>query len=199
MSSQKSANRVFATKHHPLSVRPPTCLSSTRGPYPASSVVHHSFTSRSSPGRVTRPSTETTGGSTSRRGERNALRLSNVDHHYPAKSEPISDVAVHDDGGNFGRFARTGIMDDYRERLPGLSGIPLSAWQKVLSAFSEDKTETQINRAVVQPSRGYQNKEGDPKGVEAAKNLLTRVFALWNRPPCPSSSPPCGRWRRCFC
>jgi hypothetical protein len=114
-------------------------------------------------------------------GERNALRLSPVSHFYPTKSGPISDVAVHDDGGNFGRFARTGIMDEYRERLfqEQLSGIPLSAWQKFLSAFSEDKTETQINRAVDQAvAEAARLKKPVPEGVEAAKDLLTRVLAL---------------------
>ena len=116
-----------------------------------------------------------------RRHEKCPAAFNYVDHHYPAKSEPISDVAVHDDGGNFGRFARTGIMDDYRERLfrEELSGIPLSAWQKFLSAFSEDKTETQINRAVDQAiAEAAKAKKPMPEGVEAAKNLLTRVLAL---------------------
>ncbi|MBV9850116.1 MAG: hypothetical protein JO250_10625 [Armatimonadetes bacterium] len=114
-------------------------------------------------------------------GARNALRLSTVDHYYPAKSEPISDVAVHDDGGNFGRFARTGIMDEYRERLfrEELSGIPLSAWQKFLSAFSEDKTEAQINRAIDQAiAEAAKTAKPVSEGAEAAKNLLSRVLAL---------------------
>ena len=114
-------------------------------------------------------------------GPRNALRLSTVNHFYPTKSEPISDVAVHDDGGNFGRFARTGIMDEYREHLfrEELSGIPLSAWQKFLSAFSEDKTETQINRAIDQAvSDVAKARRSAPEGVEAVKSLLTRVLAL---------------------
>jgi hypothetical protein len=114
-------------------------------------------------------------------GEKNAVRLSSVNQFYPTKSQPISDVALHDDGGNFGRFARTGIMDEYREQLfqEQLSGIPLSAWQKFLSAFSEDKTEAQINRAVDQAiTEASKVKKPMPEGVEAAKNLLTRVLAL---------------------
>lgn len=114
-------------------------------------------------------------------GEKNALRLSSVDQFYPTKSQPISDVALHDDGGNFGRFARTGIMDDYRDTLfqEQLSGIPLSAWQKFLSAFSEDKTEAQIGRAVDQAiAHAAKMKKPTPEGVEAAKDLLTRVLTL---------------------
>ena len=33
--------------------------------------------------------------------------------HYPLKKDKISDQAVHDSGGNFGRLARYGVMKDY--------------------------------------------------------------------------------------
>ncbi len=110
-----------------------------------------------------------------------ALRLSSASHFYPTKSEPISDVAVNDDGGNFGRFARTGIMDEYKEQLfrEELSGIPLSAWLKFLSAFSENKTELQISRAVDRAvAEAAKVKLPLTAGTQAAKDLLTRVLAL---------------------
>jgi hypothetical protein len=113
-------------------------------------------------------------------GPRNVLKLSEVDHFYPVKAEPISDVAVYDDGGNFGRFARTGLMDAYRERLfeEQLSGIPLSAWQKFLSAFSEDKTEAQVDRAVGHAvSEAAKLKRSTPEVLEAARSILARVVA----------------------
>ena len=72
-------------------------------------------------------------------------------------------------------------MDEYRERLfqETLSGIPLSAWQKFLSAFSEDKTEAQISRAGDQAvAEAARRKKPVPEGVEAAKDLLARVLAL---------------------
>ena len=77
--------------------------------------------------------------------------------------------------------SRTGIMDEYRERLfqEQLSGIPLSAWQKFLSAFSEDKTEVQINRAVDQAiAEAARVRKPVTEGVEAAKDLMTRVLVL---------------------
>ena len=72
-------------------------------------------------------------------------------------------------------------MDGYREQLfrEELSGIPLSAWQKFLSAFSEDKTEAQINRAVDQAiAEASKAKRPATEGTEAAKSLLVRVLAL---------------------
>lgn len=49
---------------------------------------------------------------------------------YPKKSNPISDRAANDAGGNFGRLARYGIMGEYvreMKQMP-LRGIPVSAW-----------------------------------------------------------------------
>jgi len=60
---------------------------------------------------------------------------------YPQKSDLISDDAQHDSGNNFGRYARTGVMDDYiAQRFAELlSGIPLRAWQRFLKIFSEGR------------------------------------------------------------
>lgn len=80
----------------------------------------------------------------------NEINLSSITHFYPTKSEPISDMPQSDNGGNFGRFARTGLMDDYMTTLfrEALSGIPLAAWQKFLSLFSEDRTLEEVMHAL---------------------------------------------------
>jgi len=62
---------------------------------------------------------------------------STVNHTYPTKAEPIADVPKYDNGGNFGRYARTKAMDEYmvevfRQRL---AGIPLSGWLNFLKKF----------------------------------------------------------------
>jgi hypothetical protein len=69
------------------------------------------------------------------------IELSSVTDHYPTKSQKIADVPKGDKS-NFGRFARVRIMDEYRSELfrEQLLGIPLSAWQKFLSIFSEEQT-----------------------------------------------------------
>lgn len=68
----------------------------------------------------------------------NEIAVSAVTHHYPVKIDKISDVAKQDSGGNFGRFARTGLMDEYMKTVfrEDLAGIPLEAWQQFLSRFS---------------------------------------------------------------
>ena len=58
---------------------------------------------------------------------------------YPAKSDPVTDRPARDGGGNFGRLARTGIMDEYIAemlRLP-LSGIPAKSWIDFLKQFEQ--------------------------------------------------------------
>lgn len=80
----------------------------------------------------------------------NSITLSTVTTYYPAKSDMISDRPASDRGGNFGRFARTGVMDDYIAGLfeDKLAGIPLWAWQKFLSLFTESQTIQDISRGL---------------------------------------------------
>ncbi len=49
---------------------------------------------------------------------------------YPVKSDSIRDIPDSDTGGNFGRIARSGLMDDYLEAVKGrpLCGIEVRHW-----------------------------------------------------------------------
>jgi hypothetical protein len=59
---------------------------------------------------------------------------------YPKKTDPISDRAVSDGGGNFGRMARYGVMDSYVPELKTthLCGIPASAWLSFFKAHEDE-------------------------------------------------------------
>ena len=63
--------------------------------------------------------------------------LSAIKDHYPTKSDQISDKPEDDSGGNFGRVARSKIMDTYIAEImtERLLGIPLGEWQKFLKRF----------------------------------------------------------------
>lgn len=56
---------------------------------------------------------------------------------YPAKIDTIADVPAEDQS-NFGRIARTGVMDQYMADVfaDNLMGIPIKDWQRFLSAAS---------------------------------------------------------------
>jgi hypothetical protein len=89
------------------------------------------------------------------------IKLSISSSYYPVKSEKISDEAIEDGGGNFGRFARTGLMSKYINRLfqEEMSGIPLNAWQRFLSIFSESWSEEKVDRVLDQIASQYSRRE----------------------------------------
>lgn len=76
--------------------------------------------------------------------------LSTVSQFYPTKSDMISDRPASDSGGNFGRFARTGVMDKYMSGLfdERLVGIPLSSWQRFLAIFTESGSPNEVDSAL---------------------------------------------------
>ena len=62
---------------------------------------------------------------------------------YPLKSDPISDKAISDSGGNFGRLARYGIMKEYVDEMLGvdLRGVPVRDWLNFLTKHAEKKSD----------------------------------------------------------
>lgn len=76
------------------------------------------------------------------------IKLSEVNHYYPSKNEKIIDEPKNDRGKNFGRLARAGILESYKNKLfsQQLSGIPLDAWQRFFKIFAEGKSEEAVNR-----------------------------------------------------
>lgn len=69
---------------------------------------------------------------------------------YPVKSDQIVDVPASDRGGNFGRFARTGIMDTYLNEIRSrmLAGIQIEHWLQFLKVFQEQRTDDEIRAAL---------------------------------------------------
>ncbi|MHB1643064.1 MAG: hypothetical protein ACYCS8_10420 [Acidithiobacillus sp.] len=60
---------------------------------------------------------------------------------YPAvKTDQCSDRAVDDGGGNFGRIARYGLLDDFVKSTEkqDVSGIPVRAWLTFFRIFSDN-------------------------------------------------------------
>jgi hypothetical protein len=69
---------------------------------------------------------------------------------YPSKADPISDKPRGDSGGNFGRLARTGMMDAYMSKLNDvpLCGIKTMFWREFLKAFQDSTTDAQARTAL---------------------------------------------------
>ena len=68
---------------------------------------------------------------------------------YPKKSEATTDAPKSDKGGNFGRIARSGMMDEYLERMRVqlVCGIKAIHWLEFFKIFHQDATDAQIQAA----------------------------------------------------
>ena len=69
-------------------------------------------------------------------------------HPYPNKADEVADTPVADRGGNFGRLARTRIMDDFlRASLrTSVAGIAAEHWIKFFRIYSEPRNDAKIDQ-----------------------------------------------------
>lgn len=109
--------------------------------------------------------------------------LSAIDEYYPDARAAISDAPTQDQGSNFGRFARTGLMDEYMSKLfsGSLSGIPLGAWQRFLKIFSENKTEEEKLRSLETGIRAIVRDHTYPAesvSERTAQRILDRIVEI---------------------
>ena len=101
---------------------------------------------------------------------------------YPQKSDKISDKPVFDGGNNFGRFARTGIMDSYLEiaKRESLCGIGAEHWLSFFKIFQEVRDEESI-KAELRKLRTLvtgPDQEGEPDLIDALEKILSGVDTL---------------------
>ena len=87
---------------------------------------------------------------------------------YPSKSDHILDRPAADAGGNFGRLARTGLMDAYVQKLNNvpLCGIKPIYWQDFLRAFQEGTADADARTAL---QRLRERVEKEPRGDASAR------------------------------
>lgn len=71
-------------------------------------------------------------------------------HPYPDAGSQYTDKAAYDKGGNFGRIARIGIMDEFTAQSleTPLAGIAARHWIDFLKLFSEGQTSDQITQGI---------------------------------------------------
>ena len=101
---------------------------------------------------------------------------------YPNESDRILDRPVADGGGNFGRLARTGMMDAYMKKLDDLQlcGIKTIYWREFLEMFQEGTTDDQA-RTALERLRQRVQKAGDVPQARVHSTLaiiseLERLF-----------------------
>jgi len=109
---------------------------------------------------------------------------------YPAvKTDQCSDRAEDDGGGNFGRVARYGLLDDFVKSTANqeLSGIPIHAWLKFFKIFSDSAgTLDAIDSAIERTLRHWKNV--DKREKETLIAVLERIIATLKRDDSQTSS-----------
>jgi hypothetical protein len=110
------------------------------------------------------------------------IKISEVSEYFPSKAQAIGDEPVSDRGGNFGRFARTNLMDTFMDALfaEDLAGIPLDAWQRFLKMFGEqtplEKIDAELDRMASHVTRG--RRAAPALTVKQVRERLHEIVAL---------------------
>lgn len=105
---------------------------------------------------------------------------SSFPHPYPSKTDEILDKAEEDAGRNFGRVARTGLMDGFCEAAGEslLSGIPARYWRKFFKTFTEtataDTIEALLDRFAEDIGRTWNADDPDHENVTRILRQLAR-------------------------
>jgi hypothetical protein len=111
---------------------------------------------------------------------------------YPNKKDRISDRAVHDGGNNFGRLFRTGLMNDFVEKMNDtpILGIPARYWQMFFKVIEEAKMERHVDLAIQRLKDGL--KKGSPlvtdDEIDGLLMKLQRVYFDMIAPPTGSAA-----------
>lgn len=104
---------------------------------------------------------------------------------YPSKSDQISDHARYDSGGNFGRLARSGLMDDYLAKLSDVSlcGIRAIYWRDFLKTFQESTSEQQARTSLERLRRRiHESYSVDSPRAAAALAIVAELERLLDAP-----------------
>jgi hypothetical protein len=99
---------------------------------------------------------------------------------YPAKSDQIADRPASDAGGNFGRLARTGIMDEYMHKLDEISlcGVKAEFWRQFLKSFQESTTDAQARAALERLRKRVATSGVASARAESALRILLELETL---------------------
>ena len=107
-------------------------------------------------------------------------------HPYPSSKQEASDEAEDDKGGNFGRIARAGILDEYINSLKEQDylGIKIMHWIAFFKAIAETRADVEIDRKL-SSLRAQIQSERSPSQLEQTQleqtflEILDRLEGLW--------------------
>jgi len=104
-------------------------------------------------------------------------------HPYPSSKQEASDQAKDDKGGNFGRIARAGILDEYIASIKGQEylGIKIVHWIAFFKAISETRTDAEIEKRLLSLKKQIQSEETPSQLQQAFLEILDRLEELWEQ------------------
>lgn len=107
-------------------------------------------------------------------GEDCSIRVPTDVSPYPVKSDAIADKPSDDQGGNFGRLARYGLIDRYMEQKNAelIAGIPAVYWREFFKMFSESHTADKVERRMKTLAKRIAK---DPKSQKDASDVLSHL------------------------
>jgi len=109
-----------------------------------------------------------------------AVRLATGVTPYPRKSDRICDEPASDTGGNFGRFARTGIMDAYLEeaRRELVRGIEAKHWLAFFKAFQDNAPSKAVEAAIDRAAQAVVQGRAPSDRAAHVETILAALHAL---------------------
>jgi hypothetical protein len=101
--------------------------------------------------------------------------------HHPDIRQEAADEAEEDKGGNFGRIARTNIINQYINSLKDRSylGIKISHWIEFLKAVSDTSADIEIERKIRAIKEKVQTREDCSERSEIFLEIMELVEKLW--------------------
>jgi hypothetical protein len=129
---------------------------------------------------------------------RAAVQLATGATTYPAKADEVSDRVQNDAGGNFGRIARTSLMDAFKAECDAklLSGIQIAHWRRFFRVFKENTEQIEIDRVIERTMQGIERERGTADGqteLTRIRNALERIVEMMRT---ATPAPPPGNPRR---
>ena len=113
-------------------------------------------------------------------------------HPYPSSKQESSDEAEEDKGGNFGRIARAGILDEYINSIKAQDylGVRILHWIAFFKAISETSTDEQIGRKLealrtqIQSNTApFDSNQEHFQYREVFLEVVERLEELWKKTP----------------
>ncbi len=102
-------------------------------------------------------------------------------HPYPRSKQEAADEAEGDKGGNFGRIARSGILDEYVANIKAQDylGIKVIHWITFFKAIAETSTDAEIDRRLQLLRTQIQAGKTPSRHHQIFLEILERLEELW--------------------